>query len=128
MIKLNQIIKEIEEPVPQTPPTKPLVSKPSINDVKYDAKINGIDFEIKFDINKNDTKKGIKMKFFPKSQTGKQPQELVNIIQKKVEEKLIPLGLAIDFDPDAPEQNVIPFTIKLGDVAQLIVNKLKGTV
>ena len=45
--------------------------------LKYKTKIDGRSYKISFDVNKNPTKKGIKVKFFPLDENGNEKRALL---------------------------------------------------
>jgi len=85
---------------------------------------------MRFDVNANPTKKGLKIQFIPTENLTQNPDEarqIINELQIYLNQKLGNIGMAADFDPDVPYQNVIGFTIKLGSLSNMIVKALGGT-
>ena len=77
-------------------------------------------FKVKFDVNRNETKKGIKIKFFP-LENG-QPKEFItpeeldkisNDIATQLSPKFVKYKLELDRDEDAPEKNAAAFMVPL---------------
>ena len=86
----------------------------------YTATLGDQQFNVTFDVNRNETKKGIKIKFFP-LENGRekefiQPQELDKIsndLAVKLTPKFAKFKLELDRDLDAPEKNAACFLIPL---------------
>ena len=93
---------------------------PIQEDLQYDAKLGDQQFKVVFDVNRNETKKGIKIKFFP-LENGKvkefiSPEELDKIsndIATKLSPKFVKYKLELDRDEDAPEKNAAAFMVPL---------------
>lgn len=94
----------------------------------------GKNFKLKIDINKNPTKKGIKIQFFPIASPDKLDTNLTKSsqddfaigFQMYLNEKLKPLKLEVDRDPDVPDENIIGFTLRLEFIDRIIRDILKG--
>jgi|LauGreDrversion4_2_1035121.scaffolds.fasta_scaffold18599_6 hypothetical protein len=93
---------------------------PIHEDLEYNAKLGDQQFKVTFDVNKNETKKGIKIKFFP-LENG-QPREFIspeeldkisNDLAVKLTPKFVKYKLELDRDEDAPEKNAAAFMIPL---------------
>lgn len=77
------------------------------------------------DINKNETKKGIKIQFsFPESIQGDQKAEMTQKIQQKLNQGLAQYKMTSQIDTDVPYANVIGFLIPIADVKLLIKSLL----
>ena len=98
--------------------------------LKYTTNINGRRYKVSFDVNKNPTKKGIKVKFFPLTDEGDEisnpPEELLAQLQNDVATKLVPkfndFRLEFDEDEDAPEKNVAAFQVPLSSFVSFVAN------
>ena len=101
------------------------------NDIlKYNTTIDGRKYKVSFDVNKNPTKRGIKVKFFPLDESGNEvenpsPEQLAQL-QNDVATRLAPkfneFKLEFDEDQDAPEKNVAAFQIPLSSFVSFIAN------
>ena len=98
--------------------------------LKYNTTIDGRTYKVSFDVNKNPTKKGIKVKFFPLNDAGDQienpsPEQLAQL-QNDVATRLAPkfneFKLEFDEDEDAPEKNVAAFQVPLSSFVSFIAN------
>ena len=98
--------------------------------LKYNTTIDGRKYKVSFDVNKNPTKKGIKVKFFPLDNTGDEvenpsPEQLAQL-QNDVATRLAPkfneFKLEFDEDEDAPEKNVAAFQVPLSSFVSFIAN------
>ena len=96
----------------------------------YNTTIDGRKYKVSFDVNKNPTKKGIKVKFFPLDDAGDQienpsPEQLAQL-QNDVATRLAPkfneFKLEFDEDEDAPEKNVAAFQVPLSSFVSFIAN------
>ena len=98
--------------------------------LKYNTTIDGRKYKVSFDVNKNPTKKGIKVKFFPLDANGNEietptPEQLAQL-QNDVATKLAPkfneFKLEFDEDEDAPERNVAAFQVPLSSFVSFVAN------
>ena len=98
--------------------------------LKYTTTIDGRRYKVSFDVNKNPTKKGIKVKFFPLDNSGNEienpsPEQLAQL-QNDVATKLAPkfndFRLEFDEDEDAPEKNVAAFQVPLSSFVSFVAN------
>ena len=98
--------------------------------LKYNTTIDGRKYKVSFDVNKNPTKKGIKVKFFPLDDAGREvenpsPEQLAQL-QNDVATRLAPkfneFKLEFDEDEDAPEKNVAAFQVPLSSFVSFIAN------
>lgn len=97
-------------------------------EINYNVNFKNKKFKVKFDVNDNPTKKGIKVQFTPYENLILKPQEarqFINDLQIYLNDKWGPIGISVDFDPDVPYKNVVGFTIKLGDISTSLVNALQ---
>lgn len=96
--------------------------------VDYNFDLKGKKFKVKFDVNANPTKKGVKVQFYPIENLLANPQEarqIINDLQVLLNQKLGSIGMSVDFDPDVPYKNAIGFTIKLGTISNTIINAIQ---
>lgn len=97
--------------------------------VRYDATLAGVDWSVKFDVNKNPTKIGLKMQFFPK-QSGMTPDEVNeygNEIASALQKKFADTGITIERDRDMPDKYAgVGFTIPLDSLSLYIMESLLG--
>ena len=98
--------------------------------LKYTTTIDGRGYKVSFDVNKNPTKKGIKVKFFPLDDSGteilnpspEQIAQLQNDVATKLAPKFNDFGLEFDEDEDAPEKNVAAFQVPLSSFVSFVAN------
>jgi hypothetical protein len=83
--------------------------------------------KLKVDINKNETKKGIKVQFIlPEAVMGDEKTNLTQKLQSKLNAGLAQYNLTANIDTDVPYENVIGFLIRIQDIRLLIKNSLQG--
>jgi hypothetical protein len=83
--------------------------------------------KLKVDINKNETKKGIKVQFIlPEVIMGDEKTKLIQKLQTKLNSGLAQYNLTANVDNDVPYENVIGFLIRIQDIRLLIKNALQG--
>lgn len=98
-------------------------------DVNYTFNFKDKKFRVRFDVNNNETKKGIKIQFTPYDNLAANPNDakvIMNELQVLLNQKLAAVGMSVDFDPDVPFANTIGFTLKLGTISTFIINTLTG--
>jgi hypothetical protein len=84
--------------------------------------------KLKVDINKNETKKGIKVQFiFPEVIMGDEKTNLTQKLQSKLNAGLAKFNLTANIDTDVPYENIIGFIIRIQDIRLMIKNALQGT-
>lgn len=77
------------------------------------------------DVNKNPTKKGIKIQFIlPQGMDESKKEEISQKLKVKLNKGLSSIALSVDTDLDVPYQNVIGFLIRLESFKLLIKNML----
>ena len=84
---------------------------------------------LQFDLNTNETKRGVKMQFILDPQEGVDPKvkaELTQKISTALQKRFGDAGVMIDFDDRNPFENVIGFLVPLNSVSQLLIKILKG--
>jgi hypothetical protein len=83
--------------------------------------------KLKVDINKNETKKGIKVQFIlPNTIEGDEKAVLTQKLQNKLNSGLSQYNLTANVDTDVPYDNIIGFLISIQDIRLLIKNALSG--
>jgi hypothetical protein len=103
-------------------------------ELNYEATYGGEKFRVVVDVNKNPTKKGIKVKFFPVNEQGmvinnltsEELQTLQNSIATTISSKFNEFGLEFDRDTDAPDRQAVNFQIPLDSVFTFIRDKVLG--
>jgi hypothetical protein len=103
-------------------------------ELNYNATLGGENFKVVVDVNKNPTKKGIKVKFFPVNENGEvltnlTPEEIDTLqssISTAVSKKFVDYGLEFDRDTDAPDKMAANFQIPLDSVFTFIKDKVLG--
>jgi len=103
-------------------------------ELNYEATFGGENFRVVVDVNKNPTKKGIKVKFYPVNEQGmvinnltpEEIQTLQNSIATTVSKKFNQYGLEFDRDTDAPDKQAANFQIPLDSVFTFIRDKVLG--
>jgi len=98
--------------------------------LRYTTTIDGRSYKVSFDVNKNPTKKGIKVKFFPLDDSGneisnpspEQIAQLQNDVATKLAPKFNDFRLEFDEDEDAPEKNVAAFQVPLSSFVSFVAN------
>jgi hypothetical protein len=103
-------------------------------ELNYEATYGGEKFRVVVDVNKNPTKKGIKVKFYPVNEQGmvlnnltpEEIQTLQNSIATTISKKFNQYGLEFDRDTDAPDKQAANFQIPLDSVFTFIRDKVLG--
>jgi hypothetical protein len=103
-------------------------------ELNYNASLGGETFKVVVDVNKNPTKKGIKVKFFPTNADGMvlqnlTPEEVDKMTNSKatsVSKKFNEFNLEFDRDTDAPDKMAANFQIPLDSIFAFIKDKVLG--
>lgn len=97
-------------------------------DPNFEITIADKKYQLRFDVNSNDTKKGVKLQFIigEDIQDPKDKQALENHISILLQKKFGAAGIAISHDDRTPYKNVIGFLVPLNSIAILLIKVLKG--
>jgi hypothetical protein len=100
----------------------------SIPKPRTTVNIGGQKLQLAFDLNTNETKRGVKMQFILDNEgiDPKEKQELTQKISTALQKRFGDAGVMIDFDDRTPYQNVIGFLVPLNSITTLLLNILKG--
>ena len=116
--EIKNIIGEVGEETQTAEPSQPGISNNP--PVSPDSGLKMI-----LDVNKNETKKGIKIQFIvPQNTDEAKKEEITQKLKTKLNKGLANIGLSVDTDLDVPYQNVIGFLIRLESFKLLIKNIL----
>lgn len=115
MISLNNILNEISN-----------ITGP----VRYDTKFGGYNWSVKFDVNKNPTKVGVKMQFIPKDGSqldGARLNDVGNDLAAHLQKKFSNYDIIIDRDKDLRDKfSAIGFIIPLDSLSQWVMSEIVG--
>ena len=108
----------------------------TVNEFMQEAELSTGDnnFTIKVDVNKNPTKKGIKIQLIPKGDTVLvDPDEKIDVnekVQSAMNKALGKYDLQVNIDPDVKQtglgDNALSYYIPLNQIKNLITKALKG--
>jgi len=97
---------------------------------QYKVKLEGVSFAVQFDTNINETKRGVKIRFYPQSEQQldiRKLNDLANKIAVILQKKFAEQGLQIDRDTEVQDPTVIGFMLPLASIANFVMNKvIKG--
>lgn len=96
---------------------------------EYPVEIAGYHLTLRFDVNINKTKKGVKLQFVVRDvpQDPRQLQQMANEIGTELQEKFGAANMQIIYDVENPYKNVIGFLLPLPSLANSIIkNVFKG--
>lgn len=101
-------------------------------ELNYNATFNGEKFKVVVDVNKNPSKKGIKIKFFPVNEDGmvisnltpEELQTLQNSLATTISKRFNEYNLEFDRDTDAPDKQAANFQIPLDSIFTFIREKV----
>jgi hypothetical protein len=102
----------------------PAETQPAVDTTPPESPDSGLKMVV--DVNKNPTKKCIKIQFiFPQGTDEAKKEEITQKLKTKLNKGLADIGLSVDTDLDVPYQNVIGFLIRLESFKLFIKNILK---
>lgn len=95
---------------------------------QFNITIAGKKLGLRFDVNSNPTKLGVKLQFIldQEFEDPRDKQVLTNEISVALQKRFANTGIMVDFDDRNPYKNVIGFIIPLNSVAMLLIKALKG--
>lgn len=93
---------------------------------EYPVEIAGHHLTLRFDVNINKTKKGVKLQFVLKDapQDPRQLQQMANEIGTELQEKFAAANMQIVYDVENPYKNVIGFLLPLPSLASSIIKNV----
>ena len=93
---------------------------------EFPVEIAGHHLTLRFDVNINKTKKGVKLQFVMKDipQDPRQAQELANEIGTELQQKFGDAGLQVVYDVENPYKNVIGYLIPLPSLANYLIKNV----
>lgn len=93
---------------------------------EYPVDIAGHDLTLRFDVNINKTKKGVKLQFVIKNvpEDPRQLQQMANEIGTELQEKFGAADMQIIYDVENPYKNVIGFLLPLPSLANSIIKNV----
>jgi hypothetical protein len=94
----------------------------------FDITVAGKKYKLRFDVNDNPTKLGVKMQFVldQEFEDPRDKQALANEISVALQKRFGASNIMVDYDDRNPYQNVIGFIVPLNSVAALLIKSLKG--
>ena len=98
--------------------------------VRYSTKFGGYEWSVKFDVNKNPTKVGVRMQFYPKDSSqldGTRLNEVGNDLAAYLQRKFSKYDIIVDRDKDYEDKlTAIGFIIPLDSLSQYIMKNIIG--
>jgi len=94
----------------------------------FDITVAGKKYKLRFDVNDNPTKLGVKMQFVldQEFEDPRDKQALASEISIALQKRFGASNIVVDMDERNPYQNVIGFIVPLNSVAMLLIKALKG--
>lgn len=95
---------------------------------RYTVTIAGQKLGLQFDLNRNPTKRGIKLQFVLSNEEidPKEKQELTQKLSTALQKRFGDAGLTVTLDDRVPYNNVIGFLVPLDSIATLLTKIIKG--
>lgn len=95
---------------------------------QYTVNVAGKSLVLKFDVNKNPTKMGVKLQFVvpDPNMDPRDKQELANKISTALQKRFGDAGLMIDYDTQTPYKNVIGFIVPIASISSMLTKIIKG--
>jgi hypothetical protein len=106
--------------------------RPTLNEAlpplipEYPVEIAGHHLTLRFDVNINKTKKGVKLQFVMNDipQDPRQAQQLANEIGTELQQKFGDAGLQVVYDVENPYKNVVGFLLPLPSLADYLIKNV----
>lgn len=94
----------------------------------FNITIAGKKYKLRFDVNDNPTKKGVKLQFIldQEFEDPRDKQNLANQIAVVLQKRFSASNIVLDVDDRNPYRNVIGFIVPLNSVATMLIKALKG--
>lgn len=97
--------------------------------VRHTVTMGGKEYSVKFDVNKNPTKVGIKVQFFPKGDVlqGSELNDVANEMAVKLSENFAKYGMIIERDKDFRDKfDAVGFIVPLDSLSVFLLEKVMG--
>jgi hypothetical protein len=96
---------------------------------EYPVTVAGHNLTLRFDVNINKTKKGVKLQFVMKDvpQDPRQVQQMANEIGTELQERFGAAGLQVVYDVENPYKNVVGFLVPLPSLADYLIKHVMKT-
>ena len=93
---------------------------------EFPVEIAGNHLTLRFDVNINKTKKGVKLQFVMKDipSDPREAQQLANEIGTELQQKFAAAGLQIIYDVENPYKNVVGFLLPLPSLADYLIKNV----
>jgi hypothetical protein len=93
---------------------------------EFPVEIAGHSLTLRFDVNINKTKKGVKLQFVMKDVPSdpRQAQQVANDIGTELQQKFAAAGLQIIYDVENPYKNVVGFLLPLPSLADYLIKNV----
>lgn len=93
---------------------------------EFPVEIAGNHLTLRFDVNINKTKKGVKLQFVMKDipSDPREAQQLANEIGTELQQKFADAGLQIIYDVENPYKNVVGFLLPLPSLANYLIKNV----
>jgi len=93
---------------------------------EFPVEIAGHHLTLRFDVNINKTKKGVKLQFVMNDvpQDPRQAQQLANEIGTELQQKFGNAGLQVVYDVENPYRNVVGFLLPLPSLADYLIKNI----
>ena len=93
---------------------------------QYKVSLEGVTFIVQFDTNINETKRGIKVRFYPQQEgmDVRKLSDLANKIAVVLQKKFAAHNIQIDRDTQVANPTVIGFTIPLVSISNFIMHSV----
>ncbi len=93
---------------------------------EFPVEIAGHHLTLRFDVNINKTKKGVKLQFVMRDvpQDPRQAQQMANEIGTELQQKFGDAGLQVVYDVENPYKNVIGFLLPLPSLANYLIKNI----
>ena len=94
----------------------------------FNITVAGKKYKLRFDVNSNPTKKGVKLQFIidQEFEDPRDKQALTNEISVALQKRLGSAGVMVDYDERNPYKNAIGFIVPLNSVAKMIITAMKS--
>jgi len=98
------------------------------NNPLFNISVGGKRYKLRFDVNTNPTKMGVKMQFVldQEFEDPREKQKLASEISVALQKRLGDSGIMVDYDDRNPYKNVIGFVVPINSVAKMIIKAMKG--
>lgn len=121
MIKISNVLKKI---IAINKVLKEVINESTVDKINF----NGNPYKLTLDVTDAETKEGIRIKFTPMSSIVRASKaDVTNMMKRKIDDKLKPMGISTSIDNDGLDKNTISLLLTVDQASTIIKSAFDET-